>query len=87
MPLEGPLELEPLPRRCVGAAGFRLGVNRPYEAERCWAEFDPELHDRAGVEQFLERLSGLIALVLAEPDRPLSDLHALIGAASAAPAA
>jgi amino acid adenylation domain-containing protein len=74
----GGIEVEPLPRRCAEASGFRLGVNRAYEADRCWAEFDPKVHDPVGVEQFLGRLRALIAAVAAEPDRPLRDLHAAV---------
>jgi hypothetical protein len=74
----GGIELEPLPRRGAEASGFRLGVNRPYESERCWAEFDPKVHDRSGVEQFLAHLTGLVAAACAEPDRSLRDLHAAV---------
>jgi hypothetical protein len=71
----GGLELEPLPRRCVGGLGFRLGVNRPYETERCWTEFDAARYDPEGVRAFLSRLRALTAAACAEPDRPLAELH------------
>jgi non-ribosomal peptide synthetase component F len=74
----GGIELEPMPRRCAEASGFRLGVNRAYEADRCWAEFDPKVHDPRGVEEFLGRLRALVAAAAAEPDRPLRDLHAAV---------
>jgi hypothetical protein len=69
------LELEPLPRQCDEPWGFRLGVNRAFEADRCWVEFDPREHDPKAVGDFLDRLRTLVAVVAAEPDRPLRDLH------------
>jgi non-ribosomal peptide synthetase component F len=71
----GDVELEPLPRRCAESWGFRLGVNRPYETDRCWTEFDPRIHDPVAVRAFLARLQTLVAAVCAEPDRSLRDLH------------
>ncbi len=75
------LELEPLPRECDEPWGFRLGVNRAFEADRCWVEFDPREHDRDAVRAFLDRLQTLIAVVAAEPDRPLRDLHSAVALA------
>jgi amino acid adenylation domain-containing protein len=74
----GGIELEPLPRRCAEAFGFRLGVNRVYESERCWVEFDAQAHDAAAVQEFVDRLQTLIAAVGAEPDRSVRDLHTAI---------
>jgi hypothetical protein len=72
------IELESLPRRCADSWGFRLGVNRPYESDRCWAEFDPRTYDPAAVQGFLGRLQALVAAVCAEPDRSLRDLHSTV---------
>jgi acyl-CoA synthetase (AMP-forming)/AMP-acid ligase II/acyl carrier protein len=74
----GELELEPLPRECAEPSGFRLGVNRSFEAERCWAEFDPRIHDPELVAAFLDRLQTLGAVLAADPDRALGDLHAAV---------
>jgi hypothetical protein len=57
---------------------FRVGLNRPYERDRCWAEFDPRIHDPAGALAFLSRIAALAAAVCAEPDRSLIDLHAAV---------
>lgn len=72
----GGVTVEALPRRCTELWGFRLGVNQPYESDRCWAEFDPCLHDPAAVRRFLNRLTAFVAAICAAPDRPLSELHA-----------
>lgn len=37
--------------------------------------FDAQLHDADGVREFLVRLSALIAATIADPDRPLGELH------------
>jgi non-ribosomal peptide synthetase component F len=74
----GGIEVEPLPRGCPAAAGFRLGVNRSYETERCWVEFDPQIYDRAEVLLFLKRLQALIAAVCANPEQPLDKLRTAI---------
>jgi hypothetical protein len=74
----GGLEVEPLPQHGAEAAGFRLGVNRSFEDDRCWAEFDPKVHDPDGVRQFLTRLRAFAAAASAEPDRPLRDLHSAV---------
>jgi non-ribosomal peptide synthetase component F/acyl carrier protein len=72
----GGLEIEPLPRPCGESSGFRVGVNRRYEADRCWADFDPRLYAPADVEAFLGRLQELIAAVCKRPETPLHDLQA-----------
>lgn len=74
----GGVTVEALPRRCTELWGFRLGVNRPHEADRCWAEFDPCLHDPVAVRRFLTRLTAFVAAICAAPDRPLGELHAAL---------
>ncbi len=74
----GGVHIDPLPRPCPasGVAFFKLGLNRPSESDRCWAELDARVHDPAGVEAFLSRLQSLVAGVCAEPGRSMRDLHA-----------
>jgi acyl carrier protein len=78
----GGLELEPLPRRCTAGMGFRLGVNRPFEADRCWAEYDADRFDPDAVAAFLTRLRAFSAAAAVEPDRSLRDLHASVTVSS-----
>ena len=76
----GGIELAPLRRPCPPSRVpfLRLGVNRPFETDRCWAEFDTRIHDPAGVESFLSRLRALAAGVSAHPEGSLHDLHAAV---------
>lgn len=71
----GGLEIEPMPRPCGESRSFRLGVNRHYEADRCWADFDPRLTDAVEVERFLARLQLLIAAICQQPQAALHDLY------------
>jgi acyl-coenzyme A synthetase/AMP-(fatty) acid ligase/acyl carrier protein len=70
----GGVEIEPLPRPCGESEGFRVGVNRRYERDRCWADFDPKLYEAAEVARFTRRLQRLIAAVAKEPNAPLNGL-------------
>lgn len=69
------IQVDPLPRPCSTVRGFRLGVNRFDEPNRCWAEFDPEAHDRGRLSNFLERYRALASMFGLEPDRPIRELY------------
>jgi hypothetical protein len=71
----GGLELEPLTKHYGKSWGFRLVVNPQDEAERCWAELDPRVHDPARVRAFLSRLTALAAAACARPEQSLRALH------------
>ncbi len=71
----GGIEVDALARRPGEVRTFLLDVNRAYEADRSRAEFDPRVHDPAGVESFVSRFQALTAAVCEEPDRPLGELH------------
>jgi hypothetical protein len=71
----GGLHLEALPRPCGDSRGFRVGVNRHYEADRCWADFDPRGFDADGVAAFVRRLEVFLGRIAAEPSRPVHELH------------
>jgi hypothetical protein len=75
----GGIEIEALPRQCAEMVGFRLGFNRRYEADRCWAEFDRHRYDPIEVSVFLERLASFAALAGTHPDRPVAQLQREIG--------
>lgn len=81
----GGVQLEALPRSCGDSPGFRVGVNRHYEADRCWADFDPRLFDPDGVAAFVGRLKAFLGAVAAAPSRPVHELHENV--ASSGPAA
>jgi hypothetical protein len=81
----GGLRLEALPRGCGAARGFRVGVNRHYEADRCWVDFDPHRFDPVAVAAFAGRLRAFLAAVATEPSRPVRELHESL--ASSKPAA
>jgi hypothetical protein len=70
------MELEPLQRECQDFQVFRVGVNRAYEEDRNWAEFDPMAHNSIAVGRFVKRLQALMAAVAADPDRKLRELYA-----------
>jgi len=78
------IELEPLPRPCGIVRGFRLGVNRHDEVDRCWAEFDPVAHDRVQLAGFLGRLTAFAGGLAAEPDRRIRDTYTKVVSAGAA---
>ncbi len=42
------------------------------------ALFDAHLYDRAGVRRFIDRYIALAQAATADPDRPLSELHAAL---------
>jgi acyl carrier protein len=71
----GGLHLEALLRPCGDSPGFRVGVNQQYDADRCWADFDPRRFDPTGVEAFVGRLKAFLEAVAAEPSRPVRELH------------
>jgi non-ribosomal peptide synthetase component F/acyl carrier protein len=71
----GGLRLEALPRPCGDSPGFRVGVNRHYDADRCWADFDPRRFDPVLVEAFVGRLKAFLVAVAAEPSRPVHELR------------
>jgi acyl-coenzyme A synthetase/AMP-(fatty) acid ligase/acyl carrier protein len=74
----GDAKIEPLERPCLDARIFRIGVNKLFEADRCWVEFDPLAHDVDGVRRFVRRLQAFISAVSAEPDRSMRELHAAL---------
>jgi hypothetical protein len=71
----GGLRLEALPRGCAAARGFRVGVNRHRDADRCWVDFDPHRFDPADVAAFAGRLRAFLAAVATKPSRPVRGLH------------
>jgi hypothetical protein len=74
----GGLEVTAQVRDCPDLQVFRVGMNPTYEQDRCWAEFDPTLHNAGAVSRLLHRLAALGAMVAADPDRPLREVCAAL---------
>ena len=70
----GRLELHPLPRPCMNAQVFRVGVSQAFESDGCWADFDRRAHDPDVVRRYVKRLAAFVAASASEPDAALSGL-------------
>jgi condensation domain-containing protein len=75
----GEVELVPAsPALVTMPWGFTFRMDQRREGDRCMALFDAHLYDPAGVRRFIDRYIALAQAATADPDRPLSELHAAL---------
>ena len=66
---------EPLFRITPDPGVAKLGINRTFEEDGCWMEFDPAQQSAEAVRSFADRLERFIEMVTDEPDRLLGDIY------------